>query len=636
MSYGFCNLCSLMEDKNNTLSLINKNSKIPIGRDRIYKLNRNESLNNYTKSFYRSESSDQGSTRKIQEKYNVENSIFEMKMPYFCIFCGGESCKWENPALYKNTAIHGLNADLFFDCVYASQRPSTCLIKKYNLLEVFKQKKIKLIVNCQINGEHPYCGPNKGLEEDCGFSYSPATFISEGIEVLCKGFQDLTPPDTLDFILDVVRKMAYIVKYKNGRILVHCHAGNGRTGIVLVCFFIYYFNKTYNQALRELRKLRKKGVEKTPQEIYCQKFEEYIKEIKNIFPGKRQKIHVFIKNQKILDYNFDKDKLNIPSIVISYYFKDNNLNNTKDIFKKIIDIDYIPKLIFECIEKIVEIKIFKKMPLKELYLILNGMNELKDISLNEIKKIIMQLKVNNWDLFKKQDDLSIISELFFIWLNEYVYYCIDPQKVELIINKLISMFLPKQRNQTTLPESKITTESNDIDNKYLNDIQNLFLIFDNNDENKNIEVFNQMINIIRTELSKLEYETIKYMSLFLQIIYPTNKLNSDYVELNLGNNINADNHNQIYEYKRFLYKFCLFLLGYNLDKVNTTPNKFSKSKELLDAKMLIFIFELFIFYNNNTKVNNIITNETPLSEENEDLFFKYKKNVDLISIKDFL
>ena len=52
--------------------------------------------------------------------------------------------------------------------------------------------------------------------------------------------------------------------------------------------------------------------------------------------------------------------------------------------------------------------------------------------------------------------------------------------------------------------------------------------------------------------------------------------------------------------------------------------------------MLIFIFELFIFYNNNTKVNNIITNETPLIEENEDLFFKYKKNVDLISIKDFL
>ena len=439
----------------------------------------------------------------------------------------------------------------------------------------------------------------------------------------------MTPPDTLDFILDVVRKMAYIVKYKNGRILVHCHAGNGRTGIVLVCFFMYYFNKTYNQALKELRKLRKKGVEKTPQEIYCQKFEEYLKEIKNIFPSKRQKIHVFIKNQKILDYNFDKDKCYIPSIVICYYFKDNNLNNIKDIFKKIIDIDYIPRLIFECIEKIIEIKIFKKMPLKELYLILNGMNELKDISLNEIKKIKMQLKVNNWDLFKKQDDLSIISELLFIWLNEYVYYCIDPQKVELIIDKLISKFLPKQRNQTTLPESKIVTESNDIDNNYLNDVQNLFSIFDNN-ENKNIEVFNQMINIIRSELSKLEYETIKYMSLFLQIIYPTNKLNSDYVEVNLVNNINANNHNQIYEYKRLIYKFCLFLLGYNLDKVNTTPNKFSKSKELLDAKMLIFIFELFIFYNNK------ITNETPLIEENEDLLFKYKKNVDLISIKDFL
>ena len=629
MSYGFCNLCSVIEDKNSTISLINQNSKIPIGKDRIYKLNRDELLNDYTKSFCRSESSENCSTKKIQEKYNIDNSIFEMKMPYMCLFCGGEACKWEDPSLYKNSSIHGLNADLFFDCVYASQRPSTCLIKKYNLLEVFKQKKIKLIVNCQINGEHPYCGPNKALEEDCGFSYSPTVFISEGIEVLYKGFQDLTPPDTLDFILDIVRKMSYIVKYKNGRVLVHCHAGNGRTGIVLVCFFIFYFNKSYNEAIKELRKLRSKGVEKTPQEIYCQKFEEYIKEIKNFFPNKRQKIHFFIKNQKILEYNFDRDKSIIPSIVISYYFKDNIFSNNKELFRSVIDVDYLPRLIFECIEKIIEIKIFKKISLKELYLILNGMNKLNDSSLNEIRKIKMSLRVHNWDLFRKQDDISIISEILFIWLNECIFNCIDPLKIEKIIDQIISLFLPKEKKQF-LPELKISNNSNDIDNNYLNAINNLFINYIDNNKNIKLDDIKKMISIIQFELSKLEYETIKYLSLFLQIIYPTNKYNSDYIDINLDKNKDGNN-SQIFEYKRFLFKFSLFLLGYNLDKINSTPNKFSKSKELLHARMLIFIFELFIFFQNNGKDVNIFDNNENY-QKNEDIFFKYKNNIDFSSV----
>ena len=631
MSYGFCNFCSFTEDKTNTLSLINKNSKIPIGKDRIYKLYRNETLSNYTKSFYRAESTDFSSRNKLLEKYNIDNSIFEMKMPYICLFCGGESCKWENPFIRKNSNIRGLLADLFFDCVYASQRPSTCLIKDYNLLEVFKQKKIKLIVNCQINGEHPYCGPNKGLEEDCGFSYSPAVFISEGIEVLCKGFKDLTPPDTLDFILEIVRKMAYVVKYKKGRVLVHCHAGNGRTGIVLVCFFMFYFNKSYNDALSDLRKLRKKGVEKVPQEIFCQKFGDYINEIKNFFPNKRQKIHFFVKNQKILDYNFSKKFT--PSIAICYYLKDSHIENNEEIYNKILDVDFVPKIIFECIEKIIQNKILNNLSLKELYLELNGMNELNQDFFNKIKKIKSQLKTNNWDEFKNQNDISIISELLFVWMNECIYYCIEPKKMEKITNQFISFFFPNQKNKS-LPE--LTISENDIiyiDNNLLEGIQKLFDKCIDNKESQNPEVFKKMIYLIKAELSKLEYETIKYISIFLQIIYPTNKLNNDWVDINSKENKNINN---IYEYKRFLYKFCLFLLGYNLDKVNLTPNKFLKSKELLHSKMLIFILELFIFYQNNNNYVNIFNNDEANNQENKDIFFKYKNSNDFNSIKNYL
>ena len=252
---------------------------------------------------------------------------------------------------------------------------------------------------------------------------------------------------------------------------------------------------------------------------------------------------------------------------------------------------------------------------------------MNDNSLNEIRNIKNQLKKNNWNLFKKQTDISIISELLFIWLNDCVYNCIDPQKVENIIDKLISLCLPKQKNKS-LPETSINNIINDIDYNLLNDINKLFDIYIDNIENKNIEILKKMINIIKNDLSKLEYETIKYISLFLQIIYPTNKFNKDSV-----NNIEKNNI-QIIEYKRFLYKFSLFLLGYNLDKVNSTLNKFYKSKELLHSKMLIFIFELFIFYkNNNVNVNDIVNKTIDNTHENEDEYFKNKDNIDFNSIK---
>ena len=54
--------------------------------------------------------------------------------------------------------------------------------------------------------------------------------------------------------------------------------------------------------------------------------------------------------------------------------------------------------------------------------------------------------------------------------------------------------------------------------------------------------------------------------------------------------------------------------------------------------MLIFIFELFIFYKNNNSiyVNDIITDNINFIQENEDIFFKNKGNVDFNSIQSFL
>ena len=602
----FCNFCTFIPENKTTISLISEESPEKLGNE---KQNKIVSRNNYIKLANKSKSYSKYSNKYSQEKDKNGNSIFDMKMPYICLFCGGEACKYENSSKEIKSDIDGLIANLYFDCIYASQRPCTKLIKKYDLIETFKQKNIKLIVNCQINGEHPYCGPNNGLEKDCGFSYSPSVFIAEGIEVLCKGFQDLTPPHTFNFMLDIVKRMAYVIKYKKGRVLVHCHAGNGRTGIVNVCFFIYYFNLSYNEALNEVRKLRKKGVEKPLQELYCKKFGEYIKDVKNLFPNKRKKIGNYIHNQNIMNYNFDRDKIIIPSIVISYYFKNykKNIKNKNDIYKKIIDINFIPKLFFECTEKIIEQKIFNKINIKKLYDILNGKEEINEQQF-QIEQIISQLKNYNWDNFEKVKDINIISEILFIWLNNNVISCISPQKIEKIINDIINLFLINKENL----KSKEETNKNNIKKLFERYI---------NDYNKYKDEIKKILETIKVNLTKVEYEIIKYLSLFLQIIYPTNNY---FDESNLQNKEIGFFNDMINEYKRFLYKLSLFLLGYNLDKINSYPDYLSPSNELLHSKMLIFIFELFIFYYNDSNISE------PYKEE--DIFFIYKDTVDFKSI----
>jgi len=149
-------------------------------------------------------------------------SHWHKKGRLLCFFCGGEACKHEN--YLKNTndnnAIIGLHSDFITDDIIASQRPSTVLINKYNLVKVFKEKKIGLIVNVQREGEHPYCGPNKKLE-DSGFSYNPSQFAVEDIKVKLSGWKDMSVPETVTFILDVVKEMCVTIKEDNQKVLIN-------------------------------------------------------------------------------------------------------------------------------------------------------------------------------------------------------------------------------------------------------------------------------------------------------------------------------------------------------------------------------------------------------------------------------
>ena len=137
---------------------------------------------------------------------------WQKKGRLMCFFCGGDSCKHENHLKNRNNnAITGLHSDFITDDIIASQRPSTILINKYNLVKTFKELNIGLILNLQREGEHPDCGPNKNLEQS-GFSYNPSQFLVEDIKVKLSGWKDMAVPDSVLFMLDIVKEMCITIK----------------------------------------------------------------------------------------------------------------------------------------------------------------------------------------------------------------------------------------------------------------------------------------------------------------------------------------------------------------------------------------------------------------------------------------
>lgn len=58
--------------------------------------------------------------------------------------------------------------------------------------------------------------------------------------------------------------------------IVHCHAGYGRTGCAIACYMIFDSTETVDDIVLDIRKVRKKCIEKKSQLDFCKKFRECI------------------------------------------------------------------------------------------------------------------------------------------------------------------------------------------------------------------------------------------------------------------------------------------------------------------------------------------------------------------------
>ncbi|XP_019360599.1 PREDICTED: protein tyrosine phosphatase domain-containing protein 1 isoform X1 [Gavialis gangeticus] len=211
--------------------------------------------------------------------------------------CGGRACKYENPARWSDQeqAIKGLYSSWITDNILAMARPSTEIIEKYSIIEQFERCGIKTVINLQRPGEHASCG--NPLEQESGFTYLPEAFMEAGIYFYNFGWKDYGVA-SLTTILDMVKVMAFALQ--EGRVAVHCHAGLGRTGVLVACYLVFATRMTADQAILFVRAKRPNSIQTRGQLLCVREFTQFLIPLRNVFACCEPKAHAVTLSQYLI------------------------------------------------------------------------------------------------------------------------------------------------------------------------------------------------------------------------------------------------------------------------------------------------------------------------------------------------
>jgi hypothetical protein len=152
--------------------------------------------------------------------------------------------------------------------ILAMSRPTSKSIIEFSFGSQLKASGVTAIFNTQEPGEHPYCGEK--LPKSRNFSYEALAFEDTGISVYFVGWADFGVP-SFDFLLSAVR-MACKILDAGERIAVHCHAGFGRTGILIACILVYHDGISAETSISFVRSRRAPSIQNKRQQAFVHEF----------------------------------------------------------------------------------------------------------------------------------------------------------------------------------------------------------------------------------------------------------------------------------------------------------------------------------------------------------------------------
>eukprot|EP00794_Sanderia_malayensis_P006955 gene6955-7736_t len=234
------------------------------------------------------------------------------------MFCGGKQCKYDNPTKWKSEemAIRGLYSSWVTEKILATARPSSYAVKEFNVIEQFKKNNITAIINLQHPGEHSSCG--FGLQAS-GFSYNPQDFMDEDVFFYNFGWDDYGVR-ALQSILDMVKVMDFALA--DGKVAIHCHAGLGRTGVLIACYFVYSQRMKADEAINTVRKPRPKSIQTRGQIACVRDFEKYLRPMWIVYantPNEQKPFsleHFLRRQTHLLHGEEERDLRYVPKIVL--------------------------------------------------------------------------------------------------------------------------------------------------------------------------------------------------------------------------------------------------------------------------------------------------------------------------------
>uniref|UniRef100_A0A8C9EJ21 Tyrosine specific protein phosphatases domain-containing protein n=1 Tax=Pavo cristatus TaxID=9049 RepID=A0A8C9EJ21_PAVCR len=194
--------------------------------------------------------------------------------------CGGRACKYENPARWSDQeqAIKGLYSSWYFVKFFAFQLNSSLTV-------LLKQVTLSLFILVYFY--------NFGWKD-----YGVASLTT---------------------ILDMVKVMAFALQ--EGRVAVHCHAGLGRTGVLVACYLVFATRMTADQAILFVRAKRPNSIQTRGQLLCIREFTQFLIPLRNVFACCEPKAHrvtlsQYLTRQRHLLHGYESRHLkHVPKLI---------------------------------------------------------------------------------------------------------------------------------------------------------------------------------------------------------------------------------------------------------------------------------------------------------------------------------
>ena len=114
-----------------------------------------------------------------------------------------------------------------------------------------------------------------------GFTYDPEILFKNKISFYNFSWPDMEVPDLLT-MFNIVQLMDFHIR-KKSKVLVHCHAGMGRTGLTIASYLVYGLNYSVDEAINLVKPKRKEAFNKKIQIEFLNNFSKCLHELQVMF-----------------------------------------------------------------------------------------------------------------------------------------------------------------------------------------------------------------------------------------------------------------------------------------------------------------------------------------------------------------